>query len=179
MLLKYSKKKEPIIIKESVRILKKGGLIVYPTDTVYGIGADATKRKSIEKIYKIKKRSKKVFISALVSNKKMLKEYSFPSKLAIRKFPGKYTFILKSKKNLPIAKDYIGFRIPNHWCVKIAKQFGKPITTTSANVSGQPTPNNIQDIQKMFGKSIDLYIDDGKLSGKPSKIFSKDNKRIR
>jgi L-threonylcarbamoyladenylate synthase len=179
MLVKYSKQNEKMIIRKAVSILKRGGLIVYPTDTVYGIGADATKKKCIEKIYYAKRRPKNKLISALVADKTMLKKYSYPSKLSMKKLPGKYTFILKMKKELPIAKGCAGFRIPRHWCVKISKEFGKPITTTSANISGAVTPDNIREIKKMFGMSVALYIDGGKLKGKPSKIYNKDGKRIR
>jgi len=179
MLLKYSKKDEKLIIKEAVKALKNGKLIVYPTDTVYGIGADATKSSCIRKIYEVKKRPSSSPISVLVSDKTMLKKYAYPSKLSLKKLPGTYTFILKPRKKLPVAKDYVGFRIPRHWCTKIAKEFGKPITTTSANLSGQPTANNIGDIQRVFGKSIALYIDGGTLSKKPSNIIDKEGKRLR
>ena len=177
--MKYSKKTEKDIIKKAVDALKKGKLIVYPTDTIYGIGADATSKKAVSKVYKIKKRKKSLPLSVMVSNKTMLKQWSYPSKKSLEKLPGKYTFILEPKKKLPVAENDIGFRIPKHWCTKIAKQFGKPIVTTSANISEKKTPNNIKDIEKTFGKSIAVYIDDRISSKKPSKIIAKSGKRIR
>lgn len=105
----------------------------------------------------------------------MLKKYAKinenQEKTLKKKLPGKYTFILNSKKKLPVSKSKIGFRIPNHWCVILSRGFGKPITTTSANIHKQPIPKIIEEINKMFGNLISLYIDDGMLSGKPSKVI--------
>ncbi len=177
VVMRYTKRNEKEIVRKAVKVLKKGGLIVYPTDTVYGIGADATNKKAVSRVFKIKRRSKP--ISVLVWNKTMLKKYSYPSKLSLKKLPGKYTFVLKPKKKLPVSKSNIGFRIPKHWCTEISKQFGKPITTTSANLTGKKTPSSIEKIKGTFGKDISLYIDSGSLSKKPSRVIDINGKRIR
>ena len=146
----------------------KGGIIVYPTDTVYGLGADATNKRAVNKIYSLKKRPKSLPLSVLVSDFSMLKKYAKTTKGFKR---GKYTFVLKPKKQLPVSKGSIGFRIPKHWCTNLAKEFGKPIVTTSANIHGQPVAQTITEAKRIFGKKVNLYIDGGKLGTKPSKII--------
>jgi len=105
----------------------------------------------------------------------MLEKYAKINKnqrrLLKKKLPGKHTFILNPKKKIPVSKSKIGFRIPNHWCVLLSKEFGKPITTTSANIHKKPIPKAIKDINKIFEDSISLYIDEGILDGKPSKVM--------
>ncbi len=105
----------------------------------------------------------------------MLEKYAKTNKnqriLLKKKLPGKYTFILNPKKKLPVSISKIGFRIPKHWCVLLSKEFGKPITTTSANIHKKSIPKSIKDINKIFGDSISLYIDVGILDGKPSKVI--------
>ena len=179
--VRYSKKNESAIIHTTVKILKRGGLIVYPTDTIYGIGCDATCRKAVQKIYRIKKRLRSKPLSILVSSLGMARKYVNISRRsqAIRKLPGKYTFILPAKRKLSVSSNNIGIRIPNHWCIKLARKLGKPITTTSANISKRKTPSKIQAIQKTFGSKIDLYIDAGTLNKSPSKVYSLEEKRIR
>ncbi len=175
MIIKYSRKSLARICKTATNLLNKGMLIVYPTDTVYGIGANATNKKAVEKLFKIKHRSKEKSISVLVSSFRMLENYAKINpkqrKFLEKRLPGKYTFVLKPKRKLPVSKNKIGFRIPHHWCYLISKEFGRPITTTSANLSGEPIPKTIREIRKTFGDEISLYIDSGILSGKPSKVI--------
>lgn len=179
MILKYSAEREGEICRKAVNVLKDGGLIVYPTDTVYGIGADATNSEAVEKVYLLKKRPREMPLSVLVSCINMAKKYVELTKKAKELLPGKYTFILKSKRHLPVSKGAIGIRLPNHWCTKIPELLGKPITTTSANIHGKDTPQTIKEIQNIFRHKIKLYIDEGVLSGPPSIIYSLEGKRIR
>ena len=163
------------ICKIAVNLLEKEKIIIYPTDTVYGLGGDATSENIIKKIYEIKQRPLNKPISVLVSDFEMLKKYAEINekqmKILKEKLPGPYTFILKPKIKLPVSENNVGFRIPDHWCVLIAKEFGKPITTTSANIYNQPTPKSIEKIKDNFKDSISLYIDEGILEGKPSKVI--------
>jgi len=166
------------VISEAVRVLESGGVILYPTDTVYGLGADATNPKAIEKVFLIKKRSPSQPISIVVSNKseisKWAKETKLSKKLAEKFLPGPLTLVLEHKNNLPenliAGKETIGIRIPdNNFCLNLAKKFGKPFTTTSANISGKKTDTTIySSIQKLSG--IDLAIDAGELSGEASTV---------
>jgi len=180
MIIHYSEKNEKEIINEAIKILRSGGLIVYPTDTIYGIACDATNKRAVNKIYKIKKRPKNKPLSILCSSKNMASKYVKGSKKIL---PGKYTFILPARKKLPIhdnvSDNNIGIRIPNHWCTKLARALGKPITATSANISGKKTPVTIKQIEKTFSSKVALYINAGKLNRPPSKVYSPEGKRIR
>src|SRR3989338_4587484 len=130
----------------------------------------------------IKKRPGALPISVLVSDFKMLEKFSKLNdeerKFARAKLPGKFTLIFSQRKKLPVSQGKIGFRISKHWCVKIAKEFGGPITTTSANIHGKPTPARVSELLKIFGKKVDLYIDGGVLKGKASKVLDVSERKV-
>jgi len=176
-IVKYSEKTSEVIIRLAADLLRQGELIVYPTDTVYGIGADATNKRAVAKVFALKKRPKSKPLSVMVSDIGMLKKYA----KTVRGFKkGRYTFIIEPKKRLPVSKYDIGFRLPNHWCAKIAKELGRPVVTTSANVSEQPVAKTAKEAKKMFGDKVALYIDGGRLAAKPSKVvILRSGKRIR
>ena len=162
-------------MEKVIEALKAGKLVVYPTDTVYGLGADALNERAVDLVYEVKQRPRDQPISVLVADFEMLYEYAHASseqkKTIEEKLPGPYTFILKPKKKLPVSTSNVGFRIPKHWCTKIAKELGRPITTTSANIHGRETPATISELRKTFGEKVEVYIDGGILSGKPSKVI--------
>jgi len=167
-ILKYSAKTSEVIIRLAADLLRQGGLIVYPTDTVYGIGADATNKKAVDKVFALKKRPKGKPLSVMVSDISMLKKYA----KTVRGFKkGRYTFIIAPKKRLPVSKYDIGFRLPNHWCARIAGELGRPVVTTSANISERPIAKTAGEAKKLFGGKVALYIDGGRLNGKPSKVI--------
>ena len=155
--------------------LRSGGVIVYPTDTLYGLGADAFSDETVAKIYAIKGRDRKKPIHCVVADLTMAAEYVELSdaarKLAEEFLPGPLTILLRKKKELNsgIARgnDTIGIRIPDYdFCIELAKAFGKPFTTTSANKAGEANILSIVGIQKQLGKAvddIDLAIDAGVL----------------
>jgi L-threonylcarbamoyladenylate synthase len=163
------------MMEKVIEALKAGKLIVYPTDTVYGLGADALNERAVDLVYGVKQRPRDQPISILVADFEMLYEYANASseqkKRIEEKLPGPYTFILEPKKKLPVSTDNIGFRIPKHWCTKIAKELGRPITTTSANVHGKETPTTVTELRKTFGDKVEVYVDGGNLSGKPSTVI--------
>jgi len=169
-------------MEKVIEALKAGKLIVYPTDTVYGLGADALNERAVDLVYGVKQRPRDQPISILVADFEMLYEYANASseqkKRIEEKLPGPYTFILEPKKKLPVSTDNIGFRIPKHWCTKIAKELGRPITTTSANIHRLETPATITELRKAFGDKIDVYIDGGRLVGKPSTIIDLTTSKI-
>ncbi|OGG58215.1 threonylcarbamoyl-AMP synthase [Candidatus Kaiserbacteria bacterium RIFCSPHIGHO2_02_FULL_49_16] len=147
-------------VKNSIKILRAGGIILYPTDTVYGLGADAFSNKAVGKIYKLKGRDEKKPIHAIVADIKMIEKYAevsdFARMLAKEFLPGPLTLILKKKAAVKtgIGKGIrkIGFRIPNHkFCIALVKKIGTPITTTSANKSGNKTERTIKAILKQLG----------------------------
>ncbi len=182
VVLKYMKKHEGAICRIAGRLMQQGKIIVYPTDTVYGLGCDASNKKAVAEIYKLKKRPRSQPLSVLVSDFQMLEKFaklsSTEKKFARQKLPGKFTLIFSPRKKLPVSKGKIGFRIPKHWCVKIAKEFGAPITTTSANLHEQETPPSIKELERIFGKKVALYVDGGVLRGRASKVIEVEGKKV-
>lgn len=177
-----TKKLKEAVLKTSL-VLEKGGVIVYPTDTLYGIGADATNENAIDRIIKIKKRKDDKF-SAIIEKSK-IKEYAIIPKKYFERInnllPGPYTFLLKAKKKLPIVKDsIIGVRVPkNRFCTLLAKTFKKPIISTSANISGKNPHYMFDSIPNEIKKKVDLLIDGGKCKyQKGSTIIDLVNKKI-
>ena len=175
-----SKKLDKKILLEVVVILKNGGIVVFPTDTVYGIIASAKHKKSIKKIFEIKNRPLNKPLSLFVKNLAMAKKLSNIEKdkknLLKSLWPGKTTAILKAKKNtLPsefFAKKTIAIRIPDYEPLNfILKKIDTPLVQTSANISGKQTTNDPKKIFKTFEKKNakpDLIISVGKLAGNKS-----------
>ena len=166
-------------IKKAVSILKSGGIIIYPTETSYGLGCDYTNKKAVRKIYKIKGRSKgKPFIT-LVDNIKMAKKYGIINKIAIKlikKFmPGPLTLIVKGKKS-----EEFTFRISsNKIANSLVKSLGKPLVSTSANISGKRPFYNSKNAIKQFDENVDAIIDAGKIPKiKPSTVVKVHDKKI-
>jgi len=162
-------------MEKVLEALRAGKLVIYPTDTVYGLGADALSDKAVDLVYEVKQRPRDQPISVLVADFEMLYKYAIASaeqkKILEEKLPGPYTFILEPREKLPVSDSTVGFRIPKHWCTKIAKELGRPITTTSANIHGKETPATITELRKTFGDKIEVYVDGGKLVGKPSTVI--------
>ncbi len=158
-------------LKEPSKIIKDGGIVIFPTETVYGIGTNGFNEKSIKKIYELKKRDFSKPISLLVSNMKMVKmvakdisdlEYA----LMERFFPGPFTIILKKRKVVPdiltANGDTVGVRMPSgEIAKKLIEYAGVPIATPSANISGKPSGTNINDIVKDFEGKVNCIIDSG------------------
>ncbi len=159
------------LISKVVEVLVSGGVIIYPTDTVYGLGCDIFNKKAIQKIYQIKGKSFKQPLSFIVPNLKQISQYAFVSNKAYRimrkLLPGPYTFILPASRLVPkkisiYNKKTVGIRIPhNRVCMSILEQFSNPIISTSANISGEDVHLDPYEIQEAFGHSIDLIIDTG------------------
>jgi len=163
------------------KVLSEGGIVIYPTETCYGIGVDSTNRKAVEKLLKYKGDRKGKPISVAVSSKKMAEEYIEFNPQAENLFnnflPGPITIVAQGKhkvdSKLESEDGKLGIRFPKHdLALQIIKVFGKPITATSANVSSGKTPYEIQkDILERIPDSkkelIDLILDVGKLEYHP------------
>ena len=166
-------------LKEAVDVLNRAGVVVYPTETVYGLGVDATNKEAVEEIFKIKDRERGKPVSIAVASIEEAKKYcewdEAAEKIAKRFLPGPLTIILK-RKNLLVEElnpdDKVRIRIPNHkFVLKLLKKFGKPITATSANLSGGEEPINPETVIKQIGNKIDLVLDDGECKEKiPSTV---------
>ncbi|MFN3910202.1 MAG: L-threonylcarbamoyladenylate synthase [Candidatus Anstonellaceae archaeon] len=170
-------------LKECVLALKAGKTILYPTDTLYGIGVDATNRKAIKKIMKIKKRKDDKF-SVIVEKERIGKYADVPKKykkLIDIFLPGPYTFLLKAKKKLPIVKNnIIAIRVPkNKFCILLSKALRKPIISTSANISGKSPHYSFDLVPNTIKKQIEVLVDGGKCHYKKgSTIIDLVNKKI-
>lgn len=162
-------------LQEVANIIRQGGIIVFPTETVYGIGTNGLDSKAISKVYHVKQRPLNKPISLLVSSLEMVKAVTenisdIEYKLMEAFFPGPLTIILKKNKavpnNLTNNTDTVGIRLPDNIIArKLIEYANVPIATPSANISGKPSGINIQDIIKDFGDKVDYYIDGG-----PSKL---------
>ena len=160
-------------VSDAITALRAGGVIIYPTDTLYGLGADALSDEAVAKIYSIKGRDERKPIHCIVADMEMAEKFAEVNdearKLAKEFFPGSLTLILKKRKGIEtgIAKgiDTIGIRIPNNeFCLSLAREFGKPVTTTSANIAGVKPEKSVGKIIAQLGKSadlVDLAIDAG------------------
>lgn len=172
-------------IKEAVKVLNDGGLVVYPTETCYGIAVDATNERALSKLlaYKTFRGSKPISIA--VSDKEMASKYVDINDMAENIYknylPGPITVVSVNKGNLkpPVVSKQgsTGVRIPDYkFTLKLIETFGRPITATSANVSYKPNPYSIdqliKDLPKKSEKLISLYLDDGELPrNSPSTIL--------
>ncbi len=157
-------------IEEAAWILKKGGLVIYPTDTLYGLGCNALDEPALRSVFEAKKRPASNPLSIAVSDIEMMKEYaeltSEALKLASAFLPGPLTIVLK-KKNLPDALTgglpLVGIRIPKTDIVlKLITLLGAPITATSANVSGNPPPTTAEAAISQIPEA-DIVLDGGVL----------------
>jgi len=174
------KKTDQKIIDEIVGYLNRSKIIVYPTDTIYGIGCDAINKKAIKKIFKIKKRDKSKALLILVKSWCMVKKYTFLSakqdKYMRSLWPGSVSVILRKRKDLPKeltgGMDSVAVRMPkNDFLINIIKKLDKPLVSTSVNLSGEKSLLNPSDIEQYFKnkkEKPDLIIDAGKLKSKKS-----------
>lgn len=166
-------------LKKSISVLNDGGIIVFPTDTVYGLAAKYDQLAAIQKIYQVKDRDQTKALAVLISSIEQVELISTGlSKnaeiLADRFWPGALTIVVEKRLDLktPLSQDNsIGIRIPNDNFVReLAKHVG-PLATTSANRSGYPNTININEVNDQIGELVDLIIDGGDCNGKiPSTV---------
>lgn len=169
-------------INNALEVLKQGGLILYPTDTVWGIGCDATNPEAVAKVYKLKNREDSKALICFVADDRMLSKYvkTVPD-VAYDIFEAAeepITIIYDNAQNLAsnlIAEDLsIAIRIPNDdFCYKLLRKFNKPIVSTSANSSGEPTPLSYKEISQHILKGVDYVVNlqREKICSKPSAII--------
>lgn len=168
------------MIPQTVAALNQKKTILYPTDTVWGIGGDATSREVVQKIYNLKQREDHKALIVLVASRKMLLDY-------IEALPQAAIALLESKrpttviypKGIGLAPNLlggdlsIGIRIPkNEFCQKLIESFGKPIVSTSANKSGNPTPQSYQEIESDILDGVDYIVPlkEESSSNRPSRV---------
>ncbi|MBR5131400.1 MAG: threonylcarbamoyl-AMP synthase [Alistipes sp.] len=171
-------------VEECIEVLKAGGLILYPTDTVWGIGCDATNEAAVEKIYKLKQSEDKRSMLCLMRDADMIVRY-------VNRAPGiafevmelsdkPLTAILPGAvgvaPNLIPETKTLGVRVPQHeFCQALLRKFGKPIVSTSANISGEPTAKHLKDVVQEIIDGVDYVVNprfNGKPTQKPSAIIA-------
>ena len=154
-------------IQNISKLLDNGDTFLYPTDTVWGIGCDATNSEAISKVYKIKKREETKSLIILVDSFEMLSNYvkTIPEKakeelkVATRPTTIIYQNPIGLAKNCIASDNTIAIRIVQHdFCKAIIKEFGKPIVSTSANISGEPTPKSFSEISTTILDSVDYIV---------------------
>ncbi len=172
---------QPRLISQAVSVLRDGGIIIYPTDTIYGIGCDIMNKKAIEKIYWIKNRDKKKPFSFICSDLKNISDYAKVSNYAYktmkRLLPGPYTFILEGSRMVPkimlTKRKTAGIRVPDHEiCLNLVQALGHPIISTSADLPDKVMIADPSLLHDHYGASIDLVIDGGPVSHEPSSVVS-------
>ena len=154
-------------IKACIQVLKQGGLILYPTDTIWGIGCDATNEKAVERIYKLKNRNEAKSMIILVADESEILKYTQHPSLEIydyikgisRPTTVIYQQAIHLAKNLVNQDGSIGIRIvQDDFCRKLIRAFGKPIVSTSSNVSGYPPPKIFSDIDVLIKMGVNYIV---------------------
>lgn len=166
-------------ISKAVEVLKSGGVIIYPTDTVYGFGCDIYNKEALERIYTIKQDAGTKLFSFICPNLKGIAKYArvsdYAYKVMKKVLPGPYTFVLPAAREVPkklwTKRQTVGIRIPNHQiALSLAKELGNPIVSTSVTNRKGEILFNPEEMKIIFNYSVDLMLGAGALEGKPSSI---------
>jgi L-threonylcarbamoyladenylate synthase len=160
-------------IQRALEILNSGGLVAFPTDTVYGVGSLAFDGKAVESIYAAKDRPIEKAIPVLIADESDLEKVGMgipdiAHRLASRFWPGPLTVLVPKNPNLPesvSATDTVGVRIPDHEVARALLRAAGPMAVTSANISGQPSPSTAEEVFAQLNGRIPLIIDGGKTPG--------------
>ena len=158
-------------LKEVASIIREGGIVIFPTETVYGIGVNGLNETAIKKLYEVKQRPINKPISLLVNSIEMIEEIAkditeIEYDLIKRFFPGPLTIVLKKREIVldivTAGFNTVGIRMPeNEIALKLIEYAGVPIATPSANISGRPSGTNLKEIMKDFNNKVDYFIDGG------------------
>jgi len=173
-------------IEKSLEVIKKGGLLLYPTDTVWGLGCDATRPDAIQKIYDLKNRAESKALLCLVSDFKMLNQFveEVPEvAYDILKYAIKPTTIIYDKpirvaENLVAEDNTLAIRVvKDEFCKQLVRKLKRPLVSTSANISGEPTPKTFQEISPAILEGVDYVVNlhRNRKTAKPSSIIKLKN----
>lgn len=174
-------------VKRAAEIMRDGGVIIYPTDTIYGLGCDITSKGAIERIRRIKGRSHKKPMSFVCADLSNISNYAHVSNYAYRLLkrclPGPYTFVLPATRETPrilqSKQKTVGLRVPDHPVpFSLVRELGNPIISTSANYSDQEVITDPQELQKTMDHQVDLILECGQLPVMPSSVISLIGDRI-
>ena len=169
------------LIRKAVEILRSGGIVIYPTDTVYGMGCDLFNKKGIERIYEIQRRDRRQPLSFICADLKDISRYARVSddayKIMKRLLPGPYTFILEASRAVPKIilpkRQTTGIRVPdNRICQDLVAEMGSPVISTSVKNGEGELLSDPRIIEELFGKRVDMIIDGGIIAATPSSVVS-------
>jgi len=163
----------PNTIQQALDVLNHGGLVAFPTDTVYGVGTLVFNGPAVESIYTAKDRPIEKAIPVLIADLEDMEKVGmdipeFAYRLAARFWPGPITCVIPKKPTLPksvSATSTVGVRVPDHEVARALLRAAGPMAVTSANISGQPSPSTADDVFAQLGGRIELIIDGGKTPG--------------
>ena len=167
-------------ISKAVKVIREGGVIIYPTDTVYGIGCDIFNKSAIERVQAIKNNPEIKLLSFICHNLKDISKYAKVSDYAYRTMkhllPGPYTFILPAAKSAPRKlwnnRKSVGIRVPEHFvAMKIVEELGNPIVSTSTTNRKGELLFDPMEIKSIFNLQVDLMLSSGSLSVEPSSVI--------
>jgi tRNA threonylcarbamoyl adenosine modification protein (Sua5/YciO/YrdC/YwlC family) len=182
MLLNINSKNPQLrLIKQAVRVLNDGGIIIYPTDTAYGLGCDLFNRRGIEKIYEIKRSSKKQPFSIVcadlsdISNYAVVSNYAY--KIMKRLLPGPYTFVLEASRLVPKIlmpkRKTVGIRVPdNRIWLTLVGEFGRPIISTTVTTEAGEIMVDPLEMEEKLNRHVDLFISEGIIATELSSVVS-------
>ena len=174
-------------VRRAVEVLGDGGIVIYPTDTIYGLGADITLGNGVERVRRVKERNLKKPMSFVCSDLTHISQYARVSNYAYRILkrwlPGPYTFVLPATKETPrilqSKQKTVGIRIPDHPVpLALVAELGHPIVSTSANRSDQEVLTDPVELEEEFGGEVDLILECGQLPVMPSSVISLVNDEI-
>lgn len=167
----------PAVVDQITELLKSGAVIAFPTDTYYGLGADIYNERALKKVFDIKGRGYDKPVLILISVKEELNALvsadhasTYACKLIDRLWPGPLTIVFKASASIPDiltgTTGKIGIRLPDHnFCRSLVAKLGRPVTATSANISGMPSLDNPAGVLKAIGDRIDALVDGGLTRG--------------
>ena len=171
------------------KLISQGAVFIHPTDTIYGLGCDATNEAAVKRIRDIKQRSSMPF-SVIAPSKRWIFEnceVSQDGEKWLGRLPGPYTLIFRLKSKPAVAaavaeavnlgSNTLGVRVPRHWISNLVAEFGFPVVSTSANITGEPYMTSTDDLDGMVRQKVDFIVYEGEKRGKPStivKLFEKE-----
>ncbi len=176
-IVRVDQKNQEEIILQAVEILKRGGLIVYPTETCYGVGVDATSKRAVDKLWQYKQERGHKPVLVAVADQAMAQKYGHLNRLAQKIFnqylPGPISIVVPGRRlvdpRIESSLGTLGVRVPDHQLIlALIKKLNKPLTSTSANVSGLSSPYSVDEVLNQANQDlIDLIIDQGVLPPNP------------
>lgn len=172
------------LINKAAEVIKEGGIIIYPTDTVYGLGCDIFNKEALERLFQIKNDAITKMFSFVCADLKDIAKYAKVSDYAYRTMkhllPGAYTFVLPAAKDVPkklwSKRKTVGIRVPNNEIsLAIARAVGNPIISTSVTNRKGEVLSDISEIRSIFNPLVDLMLSVGNLSNQPSSVIDLSN----